>query len=90
MRIIDRILEGFKHEINEGYLKLVRVEEFDDAVIGIDVRRERLVYSIEKIVTMLVKEKGMNRDDAMDYFYYNVECIGLEAEHPPIFCYDYF
>ena len=90
MRIIDRILLGFKGEIDEGFLKLVRIEEFDDAVIGIDMRRERLIYSIEKIVLMLVKEKDMNRDDAIDYFYYNVECIGLETEFPPIFCYDYF
>lgn len=45
---------------------------FDDAVIGYHHQSERLIYSVKKCIEILMSE-GMNEEDALEHFYYNVE-----------------
>ena len=61
---------------------------FDDAVIGIDGRTDRLIYSTSKVIEILVKE-GMKREDALDHFYYNIEGSYM-GDKTPIWCFDFF
>jgi hypothetical protein len=45
---------------------------FDDAIIGYHPGSERLIYSISKSIRILMNE-GMDEEDALEHFYYNVE-----------------
>ena len=68
--------------------KFYTPDGFDDAVIGIEDKSMRLIYSVSKCINILI-EGGMTTEDAIDYFTYNVEgsYIGVET---PIWCEDYF
>ena len=44
---------------------------FDDAIIGICERTNRVIYSTKKVLEILVEE-GMEYGDALDHFSYNV------------------
>ena len=59
---------------------------FNDAVIGIDSGLDRLVYSSEKCVEILMKRDGMSFDDAVEFFEYNVAGAYV-GELTPIFVY---
>lgn len=63
---LEQILEIYPEE------ELIKADGFDDAVIGIDAVKLRLVYDIDKMRSILVNEQGMEFDDAMDYLDYNV------------------
>lgn len=45
---------------------------FNDAIIGYHSSSERLIYSISKSIKILIEE-GMEEEDALEHFYYNVE-----------------
>jgi len=86
---------GLLTEIVERYdgEKILKADGFDDAVIGIDEKSLRLIYSVSKTLEILVNE-GMSEIDAEEHFSYNVseailtndegECIS------PIWCEDTF
>jgi hypothetical protein len=80
--MIDRILEQYP---DETFLK---ADGFDDAIIGLDESTMRLIYSVSKCLDILVFD-GMEYDDAVEYFYYNVSgsYVGLKTS---IWCYDVF
>lgn len=75
MSILSRILDEYPED---GYVK---AEGFDDAVIGISTDH-RVVYSLDKIIDLLMKE--MSEDDAIEYFYYNIESYYV-GEKTPIY-----
>ena len=52
----------------------LKVDGFDDAVIGTDYRDLRLVYSIERIIKILVTRDGMGMEEAEEYFAHNIGC----------------
>lgn len=66
----------------------IKLENFDAGVIGVDAQSERLIYSTKKVLAILV-EQGMTNEEALDYFYGNIECTGLGPEGP-IYCFDLF
>jgi hypothetical protein len=43
---------------------------FDEAIIGVDTKSERLIYSVSKCLTILCRD--MSEEDALEYFEYNV------------------
>jgi hypothetical protein len=47
----------------------------------VEVCGERLVYSIDKVIEILMND--MSEDDAYEYFYNNIECAYM-GEHTPI------
>lgn len=68
--------------------EILKADGFDDAVVGIDYQSNRLIYSVKKMIRVLVKD-GMTHEEAMEYLDYNV--LGAYVgEKTPIYCYDYY
>ena len=67
---------------------MLRADGFDEAAIGTAYVRghDVLVYSVERCLDVL-EERGMTRDEAVDYFEYNVGGAYV-GEETPIFVYD--
>ena len=67
---------------------MIRADGFDEAAIGTAYVRghDVLVYSVERCLDVL-EERGMTRDEAVDYFEYNVGGAYV-GEETPIFVYD--
>lgn len=59
--------------ISENYpdMEFLSADGFEDAIIGIN--GEKLVYSINKCIDILINDNDMSIEDALDYFYFNVE-----------------
>ncbi len=62
--MIENIIEKYP---NESFLK---PDGFDEALIGVDIKSMRLVYSVSKCIQILSKD--MNKIDAIEYFDFNV------------------
>ena len=62
--MIENIIEKYP---NESFLK---PDGFDEALIGVDIKSMRLVYSVSKCIQILSKD--MNEIDAIEYFDFNV------------------
>lgn len=82
MNLLEKIVQNFED------IEFLKAEGFDDAVIGIDGRTDRLIYSASKVIDILVKQ-GMKRDEALDHFYYNIEGSYM-GDKTPIWCFDFF
>jgi len=78
--LLDKILDA--HE-DDDFLK---ADGFDRAVIGLDYRSMRLVYSVKKCLDILVKD-GMSKEDAAEHFSYNVSG-SFAGDKTPIWCDD--
>jgi hypothetical protein len=81
MTILETILEVFEEE------KFEAVPGFDEAVIGVDDKSMRLIYSVTKCYKVLSKD--MTLEDAKQYFDFNIYGAYL-GEKMPIFCWDTF
>jgi predicted RNA-binding protein Jag len=62
---IDLLLEQYSD------LELLKADGFDDAIIGIDLSSERIVYDINTMTNILIDD-GMEELDAIEYLEYNV------------------
>ena len=62
---------------------------FDEAVIGVDVLNERIIYSVKKVIEILMDRDGMDEQDAIDWYEYNMQSTYV-GEHTPIWCEDRF
>ena len=72
----------FEHDI-------LKADGFDEAVIGIDEKSMRLIYSCMKCIEILMKRDKMKFDEALEYFNFNVEGAYV-GESTPIWCSDIF
>jgi hypothetical protein len=77
MYIMSKILKEFP---DDGYLK---VDGFDNALIGIS-SNGALVYSIDKIVEILMKRNNWSSNDAYSYFLYSISATYV-GDKKPIF-----
>lgn len=79
--MLDKILEWFDEE------ELLIADGFDEAIIGIDEHSFRLIYSCKICIDILLEE-GMNYEDAIEHFEYNVRgsYVGTKT---PIWCVDH-
>jgi hypothetical protein len=59
------ILEVYQDE------ELLMVDGFDEAVIGVEALKMRLVYDINKMRTILVERDKMTFEEAMDFLDHN-------------------
>ena len=75
----EQIIE--QYEGNEG---LVFIDTFDEAIIGVNTEGTNIIYSFTKGLEIL--DKMMGSDDALDYFYFNIE--NLKGENMPVWVYD--
>lgn len=57
------------------------VTMFDDAILGISTR-ERAIYSVCKILDILVKHGGMSEEEARGWFSFNIECVHCQTTWP--------
>jgi len=64
MSVIESIIESYPDEV------LTTLTGFDDAIIGIDDKSKRLVYSEKKIIECL--QKDMTEEEAIEFYDYNV------------------
>lgn len=56
---------------------------FDEAIIGVDEENGKIVYDIDQIITILMRD-DMSIDEAYDFYYYNI--VGsYVGENTPIF-----
>jgi hypothetical protein len=78
-KMLDLIVEDFVDE------EILKMDGLDDAIIGIEQKTYRLIYSVTKIIEILCQD--MSDEDAWDYFGYNIECAYV-GEKTPILCYD--
>jgi len=82
MSILKKILEEYPDD------DFIKAEGFDDAIIGLSTKGV-LVYSFTKCIDILMDKHKMDYPDAIDFFYYNVECSFI-GEKTPIFVTDNF
>jgi len=78
----ELILERFTDEL------FIFADGFDDAIIGLCEVTNRVIYSTRKILEILIEE-GMEYEDALDHFGYNITGSYV-GEMTPIFCDDRF
>jgi hypothetical protein len=50
----------------------IKADGFDEAIIGQEYHDGRYVYSIERILEILMLRDDMTMDDAMDFFSFNI------------------
>lgn len=77
MDILTKILEYYPED---GYQK---VDGFDDAIVGVTIKGQ-LVYSMHKMIEVLVSRNNWTHEDAADYFFYNIEGT-YHGDKAPIF-----
>jgi hypothetical protein len=79
--MIDKIMESYP---DETFLKM---DGFDEAIIGKDINSNKLIYSFTKCIQILIKD--MVEEEALDYFYFNI--VGsYVGENTPIIVEDSF
>jgi hypothetical protein len=79
--MLDIIIERYQDE------EILIADGFDEAVIGIDTKSMRLIYSYKKCIHILMN--NMSHADAVEYMDYNV-LDAYVGEKTPIWCYDFF
>lgn len=70
---------------------MLKADGFDEAIIGQGnqfTKSPVLVYDAEKVIDILCKRDGMTDEEALDYFYYNIEGSWM-GENTPIFVWPY-
>lgn len=81
--MIDKILEYYSNDD----IPFLRANGFDDAIIGVDEKSFKLIYSVSKCIEIL--KKDMSEEEALEYFDFNVASAYV-GEKTPIWCYDIF
>lgn len=80
--MLAEILENYSEE------DFLIADGFDDAIIGVDLMTMKLIYSVSKCVSILMKEE-MTEEEAEEFFEFNVS-VAYMGEQTPIWCYDNF
>ena len=81
--MLKEIIEYYQDE------EILIADGFDDAVIGIDEKSMRLIYSVRKCIEILITEGEMTLVDALEHFTFNVSGSYV-GEKTPIWCEDMF
>ena len=50
----------------------LRADGFNQAIIGNEYHTNRVVYSIERMLQILIDRDGMSMEDAIEYFSFNI------------------
>jgi hypothetical protein len=74
---IEQIIELYPNE------EFMFADGFDDAIIGVDENKGRIVYDVDEIINILMKD-DMSVDDAFDFYYYNI-AGSYVGENTPLF-----
>jgi hypothetical protein len=82
MSVLEIIMDNYPEE------KFLKVDGFDEAIIGLEENSFKLIYSVKKCLSILEKQ-DMEYEDALEYFYFNVSGAYM-GDKTPIFCNDNF
>jgi hypothetical protein len=63
-------------------INYIKADGFDQAVIGVDIIAERIVYCKQKMVEILTQE--MDEDEAIEFLEFNT-WTAYVGEHTPIY-----
>lgn len=55
----------------------------DGSIIGMCKKKNVLIYDFQKMLDVWITRDGMTRDEAIDWFYYNVDYIFQKGEGAP-------
>ena len=70
--------------IPEEYIdKVLFADGFDEAIMGYDEEKNRVVYSQQRMILTLVNQ-GMELEDAIEYLGFNVWCAYI-GQHQPMY-----
>jgi hypothetical protein len=83
MSILETIMEQNPED------EFLKADGLDEAIIGYDDQSGRLIYSMSKIIDILIIDDGMTEEEALEHYYYNIHG-GYVGEKTPIWCNDYF
>ena len=75
-QILEDILETYP---DYSFLK---ADGFDEAIVGVDEKSMRLVYSVSKCIDILMRDGRMEYEDALDYFNFNVSGAYVGEQTP--------
>jgi hypothetical protein len=64
-----------------GEKDTLKADGFDDCIVGMDTK-QRLVYNKELMISKLARD--MSREEAVDYFYFNIEGAHM-GDYTPIY-----
>lgn len=82
--MLEEILECYP---DETFLK---ADGFDGAVIGVEIGEPmRLIYSVGKVIEILITEDEMSLEDALEHFEFNIRGSYV-GEQTPIWCDDMY
>jgi hypothetical protein len=70
-------------KILEEYENVLIADGFDDAIVGIEPMTLRLVYDIDKVISILM-DQGMSEEDAIEYYEFNI-AGSYVGEQTPLF-----
>jgi len=75
-----------RKEIAEQYPELLVADGFDKAIIGVSTtfHKKSVAYDTNKCINILIKRDKMSREEAIEYFEYNVTGAYV-GEHTPSF-----
>jgi hypothetical protein len=81
--MLEQLLKYFEDE------EFLKADGFDEAVIGVDERSMRLIYSVTKCIELLMVNDDMSMEEAIEYFDFNVRGAYV-GDNTPIWCEDGF
>ena len=81
--MLDQLIETYSDE------DLLIADGFDGAIIGIDEKSMRVIYSVKKCIEILVVDQLLTDEEAVEHFEFNVAGSYM-GEKTPIWCYDNF
>ncbi len=81
--MIDKITERYEDSV------FIKLDGLDEAIIGVYEKDSDigLIYSEKKCIKIL--SKNMTKDDAYEFFYFNIVNV-FYGEKMPIICFDDF
>ena len=79
--LLEGIIELYEDQ------EILKADGFDEAVIGIEERSMRLIYSVGKCIEILMTKEDMSLEEAMEYFDFNVKDSWV-GDKTPIWCDD--
>tara|TARA_R110001583_G_scaffold97083_3_gene241818 strand:+ start:7596 stop:7988 length:393 start_codon:yes stop_codon:yes gene_type:complete len=84
-------MENLIEKIAELNPKAITLEGLDKAIVGtslvVDDELPRVSYSVEKIIEILMSRDGMTRDEAQEFFDFNIFNAYM-GEYNPSFLFD--
>tara|TARA_B110000495_G_C22648534_1_gene384607 strand:- start:286 stop:588 length:303 start_codon:yes stop_codon:yes gene_type:complete len=72
--------------ISELNPEAMLADGFNDSIMGYD-KDGRVIYSVENIIHTLIERDGMSREEAVEFYDFNIECAFV-GDYTPIYMYE--